>query len=948
MADDDLLILADLLDEAFDLGEDARAPWLADLHRTQPKVAVRLEALLQRTDELKTDHLLVNDGRSVTPEALADVMEANRNSETARANAREFVLQTNTNVGPYRLIKPLGEGGMASVWLAERSDGQLKREVALKLLHAWRNSRDLVERFARERDMLAGLVHPNIARLYDAGVTESGQPWIALEYVEGVDLATYADSHRLTIRARIDAMLQVMSAVQHAHQNLIVHRDLKPTNILVNNKGEVRLLDFGIAKLLQAGDSSAAETELTKDSGRALTLRYAAPEQIKGEPVTTATDVYALGLVLYELLTGSSPRTGNKTKIITEQAALSTDVLRPSRGTFTEEISHRRGDVSARELKTELAGDLDTILLKALARDPARRYRTVDALGEDLRAWTEHRPIAARAPSFSYQLKMLLVRQRVPVAVGCLVFLALGASGVFAWKQRLHAEQQSARAAQVQMFMANLLSAAEPQGEGLSSTGRLQQSNSIEKTLTVKDLLDSGLQRARSNYGNDPLLLGYLLAQLGHTYLRIGEGNMGSQILGESIALLEKRAPAQEPMLVRARAYLGAHLLRDGNRDQGLALLAIVLRDCDRATYACRNAMGMALMGRRQDQLASFEQKRADLRAAIELFEQDPDTAPESRLQALVMFADDQRRIGNLKSAREMLDKAEILGALPDIKATERTMLGITSARLAFDEGGYDRAALQTDQLIAALEGTRRDTAKIQLHTLRARIANYRGLPDVAIESAAVAREISDISGPSVNLAYAHRYAARALAMRGDFELARATVDEALNVLRFIKVGDDSEEWMDMLRARAEIFARHGDNASARKIFEKVLSDLRTRFPAQIKDRINTLSMLGVVSLAMGDATAARTYHAEEVELAEKTYDTGHPIRLRASLQFLCAQHFLNRNLNLNEEIFRVAGQLRKILPSTSTHHAALADIVDSVSKDASHQVNQTRAHLIF
>jgi tetratricopeptide (TPR) repeat protein len=184
--------------------------------------------------------------------------------------------------------------------------------------------------------------------------------------------------------------------------------------------------------------------------------------------------------------------------------------------------------------------------------------------------------------------------------------------------------------------------------------------------------------------------------------------------------------------------------------------------------------------------------------------------------------------------------------------------------------------------------------------------------------------------------------------MQGDFERALSAVDEAFNVLRIEKVTEDSEEWIDMLRARAEIFARRGDNASARKIFEKVLSDLRTRFPAQIKDRISTLSMLGAVSLAMGDATSAQAYHLEETDLAERTYSAGHPIRLRASLQLSRTQHFLNRNQAPRDEVLRVAAQLRQILPQASSHHAALAEIVASVSNDASRQVDQTRAHLIF
>jgi eukaryotic-like serine/threonine-protein kinase len=934
MADDDLLILADLLDEAFDLGEEARSPWLAELHRTQPRVAVRLEALLQRTDELKTDHLLVDGGRSVTPEALADVMEANRSSEASSANARGFVLQADAHVGPYRLIKPLGEGGMASVWLAERSDGQLKREVALKLLHAWRNSRDLVERFARERDMLAGLVHPNIARLYDAGVTESGQPWIALEYVEGVDLATYADTNRLTIRARIDAMQQVMSAVQHAHQNLIVHRDLKPTNILVNNKGEVRLLDFGIAKLLQARDTSAAETELTRDSGRALTLRYAAPEQIKGDPVTTATDVYALGLVLYELLTGSSPRTGTKTSIISEQAALSTDVLRPSRGTFTEELSHRRGDITTRELKSELSGDIDTILLKALARDPARRYRTVDALAEDLRAWTEHRPIAARAPSFVYQMKMLLVRQRVPVAVGCAMFVALGALGVFAWNQHLHANQQSARAAQVQTFMANLLSEAEPEGV------------EDEKALTAKSLLDAGVERARVDYREQPLTQGAMLTELAHVYLRLGETGLGESSLREAIHLLEKNAPANDPSLQIARAHLGARQMAKGDWETGATILSTVLVSCNNNDPVCVEARGIAHLNSARNPAIDATQKREHLRVARELFDKQETSSTQNKIQALTISADFERAQGNLALASTLMTQAEKYYTGTRQKLAERGLFGMSQSNLEFERGDFLRAGEIADQTLAGLENSKRDGAKLYLHVSRAHIANYQGLASVALKHSDEARKISVKLGPSINLAYALRYEARALAMARDYVRAEKSISEAFEMLRVKAVTEDQEAWLDMIRVAGEVQARKGDLVGARKQLQEMLVTLENRYPKNFKDRVNTLDLIGAISLSLADPKYALACHTDEIALLNTNLAQDHPLRLRAELQAARAKHMMEGQLIPNTEVQAWAHKLKKFVPDDSVHAQTLLELISSGG--SSSKRDQQQLVLIF
>ncbi len=633
----DLNVISDLLDKALDLDVAARERWLANLARTEPDLAAKLRMLLSRQGELETGQLLMDGGRYLGPEALA---KATLDSAEARS---QFMLHAGTDIGPYRLIRPLGEGGMASVWLAERSDGQLKREVALKLLHAWRNSRELVERFARERDMLAGLAHPNIARLYDAGVTANGQPWIALEYVEGFDFATFADQNALSIRQRVESILQVMAAVQYAHQNLIVHRDLKPTNILVNKKGEVRLLDFGIAKLLLADNLDAAETELTRNSGRALTFRYAAPEQIEGKPITTATDVYALGLVLYELLTGTSARRSDKpgsTAALAEQAALNTEILRPSRGPFSEAIAFTRGKISPQELKSTLSGDLDTILLKALAREPARRYATVGEFAADLRAWLERRPITARAPSLAYQIKMFISRQRVAVGFAGAITVVLIGAGVYSQTQRAEAAAQRARAEEVQIFMANILSEAEP--EGVKG----------EAALTAKGLLDAGMARAREDYAEKPLVRGEMLAELANVYLRINELEISENLLKEAIALIQQHASSDEPSLHMARAHLGTQLMNKGQREPALEMLNSVLSGCTRDTTSCLTAKGNAHFYLARDATVGYTERLSHAREAIVIFEKSLGPSSSETSMALITSADLERSLGNYSDSQ--------------------------------------------------------------------------------------------------------------------------------------------------------------------------------------------------------------------------------------------------------------------------------------------------------
>ncbi len=325
--------------------------------------------------------------------------------------------------GPYRVLGLLGHGGMGSVWLAERSDGLFTRKIALKLVRAALLGRVMLQRLAREREILAALAHPNIARLLDAGIAEDGQPYLALEYVAGTEITAYCDEHRLSVRERIEIFRQVLGAVQYAHANLVIHRDLKPSNILVSAEGQVHLLDFGIAKLISEGESK--ETELTRLGGRALTPLYAAPEQMTGKPITTAADVYGLGVILYELLTGQRPYHPKRdTAGALEEAVLSDDAVPPSRSALSEPIAAARSS-STGKLAGTLRGDLDTIVTKALKKSPAERYVTANAFSEDLLRFLRGEAVTAQRDSVMYRSMKFVRRHRAGIAVIGIVMLTL-------------------------------------------------------------------------------------------------------------------------------------------------------------------------------------------------------------------------------------------------------------------------------------------------------------------------------------------------------------------------------------------------------------------------------------------------------------------------------------------------------------------------------------------
>jgi serine/threonine protein kinase len=474
-----------LLDEALALPAAERALWLERLGNEPEELRDTLRRLLEAQPQVDTKDFLGTMPK--LPEAAAQPPGAHEPSAGAL-------------VGPYRLVSELGQGGMGSVWRAERSDGQIKRQVALKLPHlTWAGG--LAERMARERDILATLEHPNIARLYDAGVDQQGRPYLAMEFVEGQPIDVHCRERALPLRARIELLLQVCDAVAHAHARLVVHRDLKPSNILVTADGQVRLLDFGIAKLME-GDR-AEETALTRLSGRALTLDYASPEQIRGEPLGTASDVYSLAVVAYELLTGNRPyrlKRGSAAEL--EEAIAGADP--PLASDAAVEAAAKR----------QLRGDLDAILNKALKKRSEDRYATVTALAEDLRRHRDGHAVLARPDSRWYVARKFVARNRLPMAAAAAIFAALGIGLTVALWQTATARENLRRAAMALERESGVLTL---QVETLSAVAAWDATTFAEPG-SVSRMLQSKLAELEQRYRDRPYiqlsLLNAVAAQL--------------------------------------------------------------------------------------------------------------------------------------------------------------------------------------------------------------------------------------------------------------------------------------------------------------------------------------------------------------------------------------------------------------------------------------------------
>lgn len=454
------------------------------------------------------------------------------NAAASLTSSRAAEWTAGARVGPYQIVRELSRGGMGVVFLAERADQQFRMRVAIKVVRATVTAADLLARLRTERQILAQLDHPNIARLLDGGATEAGEPYVVMEFIDGLPIDQYCDAHALSIDERIKLFRTICGAVQYAHGNLIVHRDIKPGNILVTADGVAKLLDFGIAKLL---DASAAEIDATQTRThmRLLTPSHASPEQVRGEPITVASDIYSLGVLLYGLLAGRPPyRFRSHAESEFERVICEEQPEPPSRivrraaqpgEAETQAVSRARSTTPDR-LRRKLAGDLDTIVLTAMHKDPARRYASVDRLGEDLRRHLAGLPVFARKDTLGYRLGKFGRRHPAALAASASIVVLI-ASLVAFYTIRLASERdravaEAAKSQQVASFLSNVFAVSNP-------------SEARGRTVTARELLDRGAARIADELAGQPDVQADLMELMGNVYLGLG-------LYDESVAVLER------------------------------------------------------------------------------------------------------------------------------------------------------------------------------------------------------------------------------------------------------------------------------------------------------------------------------------------------------------------------------------------------------------------------
>lgn len=651
--------LSPLLDEALALPSADRAAWLQALPEEHTDLRGALAALLAQ-EQAPAPTLPKMDPDDPDPHAPGDV------------------------TGPYRLVRLLGQGGMGSVWLAQRSDGLLQRPVALKLPRSTAARPELAERLARERDLLAALTHPNIARLYDAGIDSGGQPFLALEVVQGVRIDEHCSLMKLDVPARLRLFLQAARAVAHAHSQLIVHRDLKPSNLLVDRSGQVKLLDFGIAKLL--GDEAAQASDLTQQSGRLMTREYASPEQLTGQPVGTASDVYSLGVVLYELLTGQRPyRPERDSAAALEEAILHQDPQRPS------------DSVTAGASRRALRGDLDTIVLKALKKSPAQRYATVDALADDIERHLDHRPVLARPDSLGYVLRKLWARHTPALAAAAVAVVAVTLGVVLALWQAQRADTERQRASDVKDFVTALLRDASPYYGG--DVGQ----------VTAQQLLQQARKRLESAAPSRPEVRTELDAIVGEALMSFGDLDSAEPLVTQAVLRARAELGDEHRETIRAR-LVQAQVLRLRGRSEELkndldALLPILRRHARRDPEAL--VLGLTNVALLANDRGAYADSLLVAQEAAALAQQSlPEGHPEriatSNLLALAYRFNNKPKEARDVAARSLQQIQLVYGKDPHPRRLEA--LGIHGRALA-DLGDLKGGSQQIEAAIA--EGTR-------------------------------------------------------------------------------------------------------------------------------------------------------------------------------------------------------------------------------------------------
>jgi serine/threonine-protein kinase len=932
--------LRTLFAEALEIEPHARDAWLDRICADDAALRADVHRLLAAHAAPED---VLDDGRHLV-DALAATLDDLPAETDPRVGAR---------IGAYRLLQLLGRGGMGSVYLAERADGQFRQQVALKLIGDEAPTRALRERFLRERDILARLSHPNIAQLHEGGVSADGLPYFTLERVDGEPITRWCDARGAGIRERVKILLKVCDAVQYAHRNLVVHRDIKPTNILVTGNGEPKLLDFGIAKFL---DGERAGPDMTDAHARLMTREYAAPEQVLAQPVTTLTDVYALGVLLYKLLCGRLPYPDAERGAISWPKAIVEETPEPlSRAVArshdddahgADATAARRG-LSAAALRRILRGDLDAIAQHALEKAPEARYPSVAAFTAALDAWLHGRA----QPESSHYLRLRKFLRRHALGVGVAAALALvafiGLAGVV-WEARQTA-LAGRRAQTIQQFLTSVFDVSDPD-------------RSQGQTVTARELLDEGARRAQTELADQPELQSDLLRLIGTLYFRLGLYPRAEALQEQALALLRNLDArgasiaasltelAETERLQQHYAEAEAHLTEalsleppgrdDVARARSLGSLGVVLGETARNAEAERTLREALALDRRlhkspDERTASDQERLAQILAGGSGYDEANALLSDSLQQQRALHGDKHSTVAATLEERAKLawTRGDLAGAERDFAASldmRRALFGPRHpavadslywvAGLSSYQGRYAEAeALSNEALAINREAYGTATAHdAPFHDLLAEVAQANNDLDRAEREARTALALwQNVLGESHSeTANGLQRLALIVRDRGNTAEAVALLRKAVDIRR-ATLGPNTERVGFTLANLAETLRIAGDPAAAVGTFREALAVYRASLPANHPRVVEALSGIGRSQLDLGDFTAAIDTLEPALAIARTAYPEHHPDRIRVLLP-LGQAWFASGNAERAAEILGEAKAL--ITPTGQTH----------------------------
>ena len=843
-------LLTPILDEAFDLDANARAAYLDRVCAGNAELRAEVDALIRAG--LDSGQFLEE---SLAPyvNALGAVTKSPARAATDATSSDAGAIPE--RIGPYRVVNELASGGMGDVYVGERADGQFEQRVALKLIRHELNVDEARRRFLVERQILARLSHPNVARLIDGGILTDGRPWFAMELVDGQPLTHYCDGQRLSIDRRLTLFLAVCEAVRYAHQNLVVHRDLKPSNVLVTPDGQVKLLDFGIAKLIEGDDVGGVSSlqPITRTELRAMTPEYAAPEQIRGEPVTTATDIYALGAVLYELLTGHrAHRFERRTPAEYERVVCDTEPERPSavvtrandsratedgddRSSSPNDIGRRRG-LDVQSLRRRLAGDLDTIVLHALEKEPSRRYSSVEGLADDVRRYLEQLPIRARSQSLGYRARKFARRHRLAITAAGALLVAGGAGlGATVWQARAKA-REAAKAEEVKNFVIGLFEVADP----AQSRGR---------EITARELLARGVFRVDSALGRQPEVQQELLSVLGKIHRQLGLYPEADTLFARAVTVARRAYGPSHPEVAARLTDRGTSLKELGEvaRAESVLQEAFTIRGRLRASDPIADAITMGELASTLAHAGKAERAESLYRAVLAI--------DRARLGP-----DHNEVATDLENLAVLLD--EHAGKLDEADSMYRAALAIRRKHL---DAGHPTVLNIIGNIAGNLTtmGRYAEAESLQRHVLAGRRRLY---PD----------------GQHPDIGYSLHSVANVLDAMGRWAEAESVAVEALTLRRRV-LGRDHPMTMATLNNLAVVRYRMGHLATAEEAFREALTLWRKTLGESHPYTLRAMGSLGAVLSEAGKFAEAEPMIREAIRLnrAAENSDVNVAVALR-------------------------------------------------------------------